>query len=184
MDTECLRPVVTMPFSGDVILGQMAPDLNLERSIPNAIMASKPFQLFWLVVIVLMMEKVETLGRVGYLSRVDPETLTGAILLHEAFDFYRSASEKDIRVRARPIIEKLPKEVSARVQAGRIELLPPDVWYPIAWTNPFHKRFASFLQKNGILLTPADARLLFPKANLVTYWTQSWYHLGPDGERC
>src|SRR6478672_11511791 len=68
--TECLRPVVTMPFSGDVILGQMAPDLNLERSIPNAIMASKPFQLFWLVVIVLMMEKVETLGRVGYLSRV------------------------------------------------------------------------------------------------------------------
>ncbi len=174
MDTECLRPLVTMPFSGDVILGQMGPDLNFEQSIPNAIMASKPFQLFWLVVIVLMMEKVESRGRVGDLRRATPESLTGPALLHEAFDFYRSESEKNIRLRTLPIIEKLPEEVSALVKAGRIELLPPDVWYPIAWTNPFHKRFGSFLQRNGILLAPADACLLFPKASLVTYWTHSW----------
>jgi inositol phosphorylceramide mannosyltransferase catalytic subunit len=174
LDTECLRPLATMPFSGDVILGQMGPDLNFDQSIPNAIMASKPFQLFWLVVIALMMEKVESHGRVGDLRRVAPETLTGPALLHEAFDFYRSESEKNIRLRTLPIIEKLPEKVSARVQAGRIELLPPDVWYPIVWTNPVHKRFRSFLQKNGILLAPSDACSLFPKAKLVTYWTHSW----------
>jgi len=121
-----------MPFSGDVILGQMGPDLNFEHSIPNAVMASKPFQLFWLVVIILMMEKVKSRGRVGDLGRATPESLTGPILLHEAFDFYRSESEKNIRLRTLPIIEKLPEEISARIQAGRIELLPPDVWYPIA----------------------------------------------------
>jgi inositol phosphorylceramide mannosyltransferase catalytic subunit len=175
MDTECLRPLGTTPFSGDVILGQMGPDLNFGQSIPNAIMASKPFQLFWLVVVALMMEKVESHGRVGDLRRVAPETLSGPALLHEAFDFYRSESEKNIRLRTLPIIEKLPGNVSARVQAGRIELLPPDVWFPIVWTNPFHKRFRSFLQKNGILLAPSDARFLFPKANLVTYWTRSWW---------
>jgi len=174
IDTECLRPLETMPFSGDVILGQMGPDLNFEHSIPNAVMASKPFQLFWLVVIILMMEKVKSRGRVGDLGRATPESLTGPILLHEAFDFYRSESEKNIRLRTLPIIEKLPEEISARIQAGRIELLPPDVWYPIAWTNPFHRRFKNFLQKNGILLAPADACLLFPKASLVTYWMHSW----------
>ena len=174
MDTECLRPLATMPLSGDVILGQMGPDLNFAHAIPNAIMASKPFQLFWLVLIALMIEKVESHGRVGDLRRAAPESVTGPALLHEAFDFYRSESEQSIRRRTLPVIEKLPEEVSARVQAGRIELLPPDIWYPIAWTNPFHKRLGNFLQKNGVALAPADARLLFPKASMVTYWTHSW----------
>jgi DNA-binding beta-propeller fold protein YncE len=173
MDTECLRPLMPMPLSGDVILGQMGPNLNLD-SIPNAIMASKPFQLFWLVVIALMMEKVESLKSLEDLRRAQPESLTGPNLLYEAFEFYRSESEQNIRLRTRQIIEKLPEEVFARLQAGRIELLPPDLWYPIDWTNPFHQRLRRFFQKNEILLAPADACLLFPKAILVTYWTHSW----------
>lgn len=175
MDTECLRPLATMPLSGDVILGQMGPDVNFAHSIPNAIMASKPFQLFWLVVIALMMEKGKSLGTIDDPRRaVEPEPFTGPVLLHEAFDYYQSESEQNIRLRTLPIVEKLPEEVSARIRAGRIELLPPDTWYPMAWINPIYNRLGSFLQKNGILLTPTDACSLFPKATLVTYWTHSW----------
>jgi inositol phosphorylceramide mannosyltransferase catalytic subunit len=174
MDTECLRPLWTMTRSGDVILGQMGPDLNFEHSIPNAIMASRPFQLFWLLVIALMIEKVEFFGRSENLRGVRPESLTGPILLHEAFDFYRRESEQSIRLRTRTVIENMPERISTRVQAGRIELLPPDIWYPIAWTNPLHSRLRTSVLDRGVLLSPAKACSMFPKATLVTYWAHSW----------
>ena len=94
IDTECLRPLYMFTHSGDVILGQMGADLNAGHSIPNAIMASKPFQLFWLLVIALMIEKVEFYGTNGRLGKVEPEWVTGPSVLHNAFEFYRSESEK------------------------------------------------------------------------------------------
>jgi inositol phosphorylceramide mannosyltransferase catalytic subunit len=180
MDTECLRPLWTMPHSGDVILGQMGPDLNFEHSIPNAIMASRPFQLFWLLVIALMIEKVEFFRKSESLRSVRPESLTGPILLHEAFHFYRCESEQNIRLRSLMIIENLPERISTRVQVGRIELLPPDVWYPIAWTNPLHSRLRNAVLDRGMLLSPAEASSMFPKANLVTYWGHSWEQVDPS----
>ena len=174
LDTECLRPLSTMPHSGDVILGQMGPDLNFAHSIPNAIMASKPFQLFWLLVVAMMVEKLETLGTTGDIKRAGPEVVTGPVLLHEAYNYYRLESEENIRIRTRTIIENLPQHVSARVGAGRIELLPPDIWYPMDWANPFHQRFRRFILKHEVLLAPAEARSLFPQADLLTYWTHSW----------
>jgi mannosyltransferase OCH1-like enzyme len=174
LDTECLRPLSAMPHAGDVILGQMGPDLNFAHSIPNAIMASKPFQLFWLLFIAMMIEKLESLETAEDIRRAGPEAITGPVLLHEAFDYYRSESEQNVRIRARTIIENLPEHVSARVRAGRLELLPPDIWYPMTWTNPFHVRLRRFILKHGLLLAPAEARSLFPRANLVTYWTHSW----------
>jgi inositol phosphorylceramide mannosyltransferase catalytic subunit len=174
MDTQCLRPLSTIPLSGGVILGQMGPDVNFPHAIPNAIMASKPFQLFWLVVIVLIMEKVKSIGRVEDIKRAGPEWVTGPVVLHEAFCLYQSESEQNIRLRAQPIIEKMPEEISARIKAGSIELLPPNVWYPMIWTNALHEWLGRLLQKHGILLAPSDARSLFPKASLVTYWTHTW----------
>jgi len=174
MDTECLRPLRTTLCSGDVILGQMGPDLNFNHSIPNAIMASKPFQLFWLLVISIMIEKVEFCRRSESLRLVRPEYLTGPIVLHEAFNCYRSESEQNIRVRTRTVMENLPEHISARVRAGRIEVLSPDIWYPIDWRNPLHNRLRNSVLDRGVLLSPAEACSLFPKANLVTYWTHSW----------
>jgi hypothetical protein len=177
LDTECLRPLSTMPHSGDVILGQMGPDLNFANSIPNAIMASKPFQLFWLLVLALMIEKLESLGTAEDIRRAGSEVITGPGLLHEAFDYYRLESEQNVRIRTRTIIENLPENVSAQVKAGRIELLPPDIWYPIISSDPFHSLFRRFILRHGILLAPAEARSLFPQANLLTYWTHSWWNV-------
>ena len=174
MDTECLQPLSSMPTSGDVVLGQMGPKLEAVNAIPNAIMASKPFQLFWLLVIALMIEKAES-AEVEALRKVGPEPVTGPVVLHEAFDLYRSESERSIRARAQPVIAKLPEHLSARLQVGRIELLGPDEWYPIDWTNPIHQRLLRrFLLKHKTVLGPADTRLLFPKSTLVTYWAHSW----------
>jgi inositol phosphorylceramide mannosyltransferase catalytic subunit len=175
MDTECLRPLHKLTRSGDVILGQMGTDPNDERSIPNAIMASKPFQLFWLLVIALMIEKWEFYGRnKKSVGKVWPELVTGPIVLHSAFNFYRSESEQNIRVRARAVIENLPKQISAQVRAGGIELLPPDTWYPINWRNPFHNRLRTSILDHGVLPSPTQACSLFPKADVVTYWSHSW----------
>jgi inositol phosphorylceramide mannosyltransferase catalytic subunit len=175
MDTECLRPLWTMPLKGDVILGQMGSDLIcFEQSVPNAIMASKPFQLFWLLVIALMTEKFKLFEKNQNLKTVQPETLTGPILLHEAFNYYQSESEQNIRLRTRSIICNLPERLSVRVRVGCIELLPPDVWYPMDWTNPFHRRVRHSVLSRGMPLSPAEACSLFPEAYLVTYWTHSW----------
>jgi mannosyltransferase OCH1-like enzyme len=174
MDTQCLSPLCPQFSSGDVILGQMGLDLNNQHSIPNAIMASKPFQLFWLLFIALIMEKVKSFTNDKDLKRAQPEFLTGPVVLHEAFDLYQSEPEQDIRNRIRTIIGDLPDHIYKRVRAGCIEILPPDAWYPINWTFPFHWRFRNLLLRHQVLLSPADARSLFPKASLVTYWTHSW----------
>jgi len=174
VDTECLRPLSRMPSWGDVILGRMGQDLRFAHSIPNAIMASKPFQLFWLLFIAMIAEKVESFEKDEDIGKAGPELLTGPIILHEAFDFYRSETEQNIRGRARLVIENLPEHISARIRAGRIELLPADIWYPLIWSNPVHQRFRRFLLDRKILLTPAEACAIFPKASLVTYWTHSW----------
>ena len=174
MDTECLGPLLPRPFSGDVILGQMRSNLSFVDSIPNAIMASKPFQLFWLLVVAIMIEKVERLGSDEEIRKAGPEFTTGPYLLHEAFHYYRSEPEQKVRARTGTIIASLPKHVSARIRAGRIELLPADIWYPLDHQNPIYWRFRKFLLKDGMRLTPSEARLLFPKASLLTYWTHSW----------
>jgi hypothetical protein len=130
--------------------------------------------LFWLLVIALMIEKAERVG-VRDLVKAGPEQFTGPVLLHDAFDLYRSESERSIRARAQPVITKLPEQLNARLQVGRIELLAPYLWYPIDWTNPIHKwLLRDFLLRQKTILGPADTSLLFPKSALVTYWTHSW----------
>ena len=57
--------IVDMTDSGDIVLGQMGRKAKSVNAIPNAIMASKPFQLFWLLVIALMIEKAEWVGARG-----------------------------------------------------------------------------------------------------------------------
>ena len=174
MDTECLLPLSTMTISGDIVLGQMGRKAKSTNAIPNAIMASKPFQLFWLLVIALMIEKAERVGARD-LMKAGPEPFTGPVLLHEAFDLYRSESERSIRARAQPVITKLPEQLNARLQVGRIELLAPHLWYPLDWTNPIYKwLLRDFLLRHKAILGPADTCLLFPKSALVTYWTHSW----------
>ena len=174
MDTECLRPLTTMATSADVVLGQMGSDPSFEHSIPNAIMASKSFELFWALVIAMMISKADRLGSVAAMRQHGPEVCTGPILLKEAYEFYQSETEVRVRAKAEPVVRQLSESLRTRLHAGKVALLAPDLWYPINWNNWFHQKLRSQLLRERIVLEPDEARALFPNAFLVTYWSQSW----------
>lgn len=171
MDTECLRPVDEALGAGDVILGTMGPDPEFNHSIPNAIMASKPRQLFWLLAIANAME------RAGRCTTPDdflklPEFFTASILIHDCVSQYQSMSEQEVRAY---VGRRLPAAVLVEeAVAGRLKLLPSHMWYPINWNNLWQQRFRRDLLKRRRLLTPEQVRALFPASHMVTYWTHSW----------
>jgi inositol phosphorylceramide mannosyltransferase catalytic subunit len=170
MDSECLRPLHVMCDMGDVLVGRMGRDPIFEHSIPNAIMASKSKQAFWLLVIALA---VNRLGQSPARDDVRPEWYTGPILLKDAVDFYRSHSSEAIREYILRTCPDLAPEVSDS-DFGEIRILPRAVWYPVNWNNfmqtPFRNRM---LSEKGVL-DSARARRLFPHAFIVTYWSASW----------
>jgi hypothetical protein len=171
MDTECLRPVDEALGEGDVILGTMGSDQGFNHAIPNAIMASKPRQLFWLLAIANAIE------RAGLCSTPDdflrrPEYFTASILIYDCVTQYESMSEQEVRAY---VDHRLPK--SAPVEdavAGRVNLLPSHVWYPINWNNLWQQRFRRDLLKSKKVLTPERVKALFPASHMVSYWTHSW----------
>lgn len=70
---------------------------------------------------------------------------------------------------------RLPKSVPVEdAVAGRLKLLPSQVWYPINWNNLWQQRFRRDHLKRGTLLTPDQVKALFPASHMVTYWTHSW----------
>lgn len=173
MDTECFKPLETTFSTGDVLLGQMGVDPNFDHSIPNAIMASKPHQLFWTLLIAMMIDAAkDTDPRI--MRQLGPETFTGPIILKQAADYYRAHSETDIRQRAAAVIGQLSEGIRDRLLGGELRILNPDTWYPIDWTNPFHRMLRSHLTTRRVVLAPKVARELFPQSTLITYWSHSW----------
>jgi hypothetical protein len=174
MDTQCLAPLERSLNGGDVLLGRMGADPSFDHSIPNAIMASKPHQLFWALVIAMMMERANDGTSAGTMRQVGPETFTGPILLKHAADYYNGESEERVRERAAPVIQQLSGELRTSLQAGKLEILEPDAWYPVDWTNPFHRLLRKRLTTRRVVIASPDARQLFPGSTLVTYWSHSW----------
>jgi mannosyltransferase OCH1-like enzyme len=173
MDSECVRSLEAMRPMGDVLLGRMGRDREFEHSIPNAIMASKSKQAFWLLTIALAIERLgEQPGQPdGPRSRI--EWLTGPVLLKDAVRFYMSSSEKEVRDRIARSCPELAAEVK-HSNFGRIHLLPRAVWYPINWNNFFHTVLRKKMFSENGVVDKADLPVLFPKAYIVTYWTASW----------
>jgi inositol phosphorylceramide mannosyltransferase catalytic subunit len=172
MDTECLAPLDRTLATGDVLLGRMGADPSFDHSIPNAIMASKPHELFWALVIAMMIERANDGAEA--MRAGGPETYTGPILLKHAADFYRGETEARIRERAAPVIRELSDDMRSALHAGTIEILKPDAWYPVDWTNPFHRMLRRRLTTKRVVLAAKDAHELFPSSTLVTYWSHSW----------
>jgi len=171
MDTQCLRPVDEALRTGDVILGWMGREAGFAHAISNAIMASKPKQLFWLLAIANAIDRAALCrGPADFIAR--PEFLTACILIRDSYLEYVSHTEWEIRAR---LERSLPKSVPVNdAVAGEVRVLPAGIWYPINWNNLWHQRFRRELLRKNILLTQAQARALFPAAHLVTYWTHSW----------
>ena len=172
MDTECLCPVDKALGAGDVILGAMGPDRACIYSIPNAVMAAKPRQLFWLLAIANAIDRAALCAKTADFIARGPEYLTGAVLLRDSLLQYEAHGAEEVR---QHVARSLPPAVAvADAAAGRVAVLPPATWYPINWNNLWHQRFRRELLRRRTPLTPGEVRALFPAAHMVSYWTHAW----------
>jgi len=165
-----VRPLQSLLRAGDVWLGRMGHDPAFQHSIPNALMASRPLQEFWLVVIDMLLDHARAL-RDGALV-AGPPTVTGPILLKKAYDHYMNAPRSTVRETVVRMASRLPADLQPDDGPSQVTMLEPSQWYALDWSNPIHLRLCREVVESG-LSTPT-ARLLFPEACLVTYWTHSW----------
>jgi mannosyltransferase OCH1-like enzyme len=173
MDTECLQPLAPLFGDGDVWLGRMGNDPDFPHSIPNAIMASKPRQEFWLLAIHFLIETAQSHDGPEAMARSGPEVMTGPILLKRTYDAY-SSNELAVREMIQGIARRLPDQLQPQLNRSTVETFEPEIWYPIDWNNVIHMQLnweLSFFQPK-----PGDRtkQRLFPKSFLVTYWSHSW----------
>jgi inositol phosphorylceramide mannosyltransferase catalytic subunit len=144
MDSECLKPLEGLLGRADVLLGRMG-SADHPDSIPNATMASKPRQDFWLLVIWMMIvASVQT-----PLPR--PEAVTGPIVLKSAADLYlRQPHSRKVASAIREIANLLPLNIQPVQRASKVEILPNREWFPIDWSDPVHLRFIETLEKQAL----------------------------------
>lgn len=173
LDSECLRPLEDLLGASDVLLGYMGRDKEFQESIPNAIMASKPFEGFWLVAIKIMIDTVRDTDFKA-LEAFGPVGFTGPILIKKAVDFYLSSSRDKIRSFVEPLLQLLDVPIAQRVNFGKVYVLSREQWYPLDWTNPFHRMVRAEVVERKMVLTPEEACALFPNSHMVSYWTHSW----------
>jgi inositol phosphorylceramide mannosyltransferase catalytic subunit len=163
LDVECLAPLDRYLGAGDVVLGRMGVQAQFAHSIPNAIMAARPRQIFWLLVMARLLDAD---------PQAPPEYSTGPVLLKRAVDDWmgnRSASRAEARNIAARLSPGLRDSVCATPQ---IRLLQPREWYPINWAMPQHREMLRPLRREA--LPPGEAARRFPGSTLVTYWSHSW----------
>lgn len=174
MDTECLKPVAPLFESGDVWLGRMGPDSDFPHSIPNAIMASRPRQEFWLLAIYLLLENAGMPGGPPAMVGKGPEAMTGPIVLKRTHDLYASSERHVVDEMIRGVAARLPESLQPQTGPSNIVLLEPETWYPIDWSNVLHFRLLSEITSERLLLGERAKQRLFPRSFLVTYWAHSW----------
>jgi inositol phosphorylceramide mannosyltransferase catalytic subunit len=137
-------------------------------------MASRPLQEFWLLAIHLLVKNAEAVGDPAVMVGRGPEVMTGPILLKNAYDTYMSSDRSAVREMIQGIAARLPDNRLPQSNASRINLLDPDKWYPINWSNIIHSRLSGEVVDFNVNLGARTKRWLFPKSFLVTYWTHSW----------
>ena len=174
MDTECLRPVQPCAASGAVVLCRMGGNPDFAHAVPNAIMASRPSQIFWLYAIKRMFDAAIRIPDAAARITAGPEALTGPVLLKQAHDAFIARDQDAVMSELAPLIAQLTDDQRRRLRYARPTLLPGPVWYPLDWTNMFHKRLCNRLRADRRILPIEVARTLFPHAAVVTYWSHSW----------
>jgi inositol phosphorylceramide mannosyltransferase catalytic subunit len=173
MDSECIRPLDDMRDLGDVLLGRMGQDSQFEHSLPNAVMASKAKQAFWLLALSLAIERLANIAEQPDPSFLRPEWLTGAILIKSAAEFYQNHSQDEVRRRISSASADL-SILAADSDFGTIFISPATIWCPVNWNNFLQTVSRRHMFKNRLVVAPADTSRLFPEAYIVTYWSQPW----------
>ena len=163
LDVECLRPLDRYLIGNDVLVGRMGHDAAFPDSIPNAIMASKPRQEFWLYVMSRL---------VAGPTSGDVEAVTGPKFLKACVDSWNEEAS-DNRRRIEAVRKQLAPELAITDTTRRISILPPNEWYPLNWNDPAHQLFRSEWL-NRAELSRADKDLFGGDPTLITYWSHSW----------
>jgi hypothetical protein len=170
IDSECLKPLNEVGENSDVLVGRMGHNQTSEHSIPNAVMASKPKQAFWLLTIAMATERfAQSQDHVN----VRPEWLTGPVLLKNAVDFYLTHSKEHCFERIAKSCPELAIEV-LKCDFGRLTIMPSETWCPIDWNNFVNAFFRKKMMEKRCVLPRSLATRLFPKSNIVTYWSEPW----------
>jgi hypothetical protein len=170
MDAECLKPLGHLLDRGDVLVGRMG-DASHPHSIPNATMASKPRQEFWLLVIwLLVIAATET-------RWLDPEEVTGPTVLKSAVDLYLSqgslGTRSSVRSAIRDIARLVPSDLHPIPTVSNVQILPRHEWFPIDHTDPIHLRLCQDIAKHGSLSDELKRQFL-SHSSIVSYWAHSW----------
>ncbi len=165
MDVECLRPLDGLLGRGDVLLGRMGSNPGHPHSIPNAVMASKPRQEFWLLVIWLLMDAAKRGG--------PPEHVTGPVLIKSAVDLYLARDPQWVQSAIQAVAKCLPQELQPVPQTSNLTLLSSREWFAVDWTDPVHQILRREILHHG-LLSETTKKELFPESWMVTYWTHNW----------
>lgn len=163
LDVECLRSLDGLRREGDVILGQMGTDPD--HSIPNAIMASKPKEEFWLLVIWIMLQ-IKDIQR-------SPEYVTGPVILKSAVDLYQEKNTILSKAAISTIVAKLPFNLKPQPRRTNISILPTKRLYPLDWSDSVHQIIRRRVL-SGSYLSTNEKNELFPDAWMTTYWSHSW----------
>ncbi|TIM49069.1 MAG: cell surface protein [Mesorhizobium sp.] len=163
LDVECLRSLDGLRREGDVMLGQMGTDPD--HSIPNAIMASKPKEEFWLLVIWIILQ-IKDLQR-------SPEYVTGPAILKSAVDLYHAKDKIILENAISTIGEMLPLNLKPQPRRSNVSILPSKSLYPLDWTDPVHQ-IIRMRVLSGNYLSTHEKNELFPDAWMTTYWSHSW----------
>jgi len=173
MDTECVRSLDKLRGAGDVVLGRMGRDPAFDHAIPNAIMASKPNQGFWLLALSLAFDRLESpeIRKTDFTSVEGPEYLTGPILLKDAAEFYLERGPAAAFERA---AGRFGEARAKLAHYGQITLMEPDSLYPINWNNPLHRILIKRMSAAKQVIKPRQVQRLFMRSFMVTYWSHSW----------
>ena len=169
MDVEAINPIT---LDGDVVLGAMGSDLSFAHSIPNAIMVSKPRQLFWMLFVHLMYRKALECEASG--AYPDPEFVTGPQILKMSYEIYQSLSHDQLLEFIEPTLGLIGDDLRQSLRYGAVTLLDKRHFFPINWDNPIQRRLRAELMRRKIVLGGTVARFISPNSTFTTYWTHSW----------
>ncbi len=165
LDTECLKPLEGLLEVGDVVLGRMGTNPDFNHSIPNAIMASRPKQEFWLYVVARLIQASRYNDR--------PEVVTGPVLLKDAADLYLASESVWGDSDMAAIASKLRKDQLPSLRKSSVTILESRAFYPLDWSLPSHQALRSAILAGQAIDTAEKERLCYGSYT-VTYWTHTW----------
>lgn len=163
LDFECLKslnPLLNDHNDVDIILGKMdATENSTEHDIPNAIMISKPNQLFWVYVFNELMKNSK-------IPNKQVEFYTGPVMLKNAYLKFTSKTHQE------EINDMISQYNLNCTDDSKIQIMESDVLYPLSWSTEQDDR-VKFLNTEYNELTE-HVKTKYPNAYTITYWTHTW----------